>query len=227
MNCCSSFLSCWYKQTRLMSHLWQSRQSVVMQAGQLRTASLLGKPWAWRGCDRDAAAGRLLQAYLHRKTREKTEFWSWWSCLSLNHSDFLRVSYRLLVASTQAWSLSSSSGSYRSSSLVGMVRCFRLRPVELPAEKAERNKSSLNLGKWCKLLHRQLRPWWHVYVTVKIFMLTWRVLLLRVRVKVHFIVHPGVRKSRNGSSSSTTRNSTSAPCSFCWEIIPQTSGLPS
>lgn len=212
-----------------MSHLWQSRQSVVMQAGQLRTASLLGKPWAWRGCDRDAAAGRLLQAYLHRKTREKTEFWSWWSCLSLNHSNFLRVSYCLLLASTQAWSLSSSSGSYRSSSLVGMVRCFRLRPVELPAEEAERNKSGLTLGKWCKLLHLQLRPWWwHVYVTVNTFMLTWRVLLLWVRVKVNFIVHPGVRKCRNASSSSsTTRNSTSAPWGFCWKINPQTSGKPS
>lgn len=43
--------------------------------------------------------------------------------------------HRRLLASTQAWSLSSSSGSYSSSSLLFMIRCFCLRPVELPANK--------------------------------------------------------------------------------------------
>lgn len=53
------------------------------------------------------------------------------------------MSHRLLLASTQAWSLSSSSGSYSSSSLVGMVRCFRLRPVELPMEETQTGRDCL------------------------------------------------------------------------------------
>ncbi len=146
-----------YKQTLTLvvvkSHLWQSRQSVVMQAGQLRMASLLGKPWDWRGCDRDPAAGRFL-LYLHRKTRGRMKQRKTIQ-FSLRRSrldkqmfnkitDSLRASYLLLLASTQAWSLSSSSGSYSSSSLVSMVRCLRLRPVELPVEE-ERDLTNLNL----------------------------------------------------------------------------------
>lgn len=66
-----SILSC-HHVLRLVvkSHLWQSRQSVVMQAGQLRMASLLGKPWGWWRCDLNAAAGRFLLLYLRKKTKD-------------------------------------------------------------------------------------------------------------------------------------------------------------
>lgn len=134
------------------SHLWQSRQRVVMQAGQLRIASLLGKAWEWGGCGCDVVAVRFLQWYLQRKSR------SWLhedkgliqllvstKCakiiiFSISALHSFAVSHRLRLASTQAWSLSSSSGSYSSSSFVGIIRCFRLRPVELPAEETVKNK---------------------------------------------------------------------------------------
>lgn len=128
----------WPSFSDLLSHLWQSRHSVVMQAGQFRMASLLGKPWVCPDCDRKAAAGRFLLLYLNTKTRGRMTTGEGKPLAPSKLRVALWASYSLLLASTQAWSLSSSSGSYSSSSFVCMTLCLCLRLVEMPAKKDSR-----------------------------------------------------------------------------------------
>lgn len=111
-----------------------------------RVSSCRRDSWGWRRCwvkpERDeAAAATMWTLVFCRCTCRKAR-----GCVTTGRKRFdcvhlvwkTTMSHRLLLASTQAWSLSSSSGSYSSSSLVGMVRCLCLRPVELPAEETER-----------------------------------------------------------------------------------------